>query len=141
MDERDRLMLEAAGASFAYGTASFPQPCWAATSGGCSVYSSRPSACRNERCLLLRLWEAGDVCYDEARALIASTIALRDRARTQMEHYVGSEMPEDLGNLYHQMVDKLESSIDPPAERQEHAQMLLDVGSLRRSLADHFEAP
>lgn len=141
MDERDRLMLQAAGASFAYGTSSFPQPCWAATSGGCSIYDSRPSACRNERCLLLRRCEAGDVSYEDARALITSTIALRDRVRPQMEHYLRSEMPEDLGNLYRQMVDKLESAADPPAERREHAQMLLDVGSLRRSLGDHFEAP
>lgn len=141
LDEQDRLRLEAVGVSFAYGTASFPQPCWAATSRGCSIYDSRPLACRTERCLLLRRWEAGDVPYDEARALIVSTIALRDRVRPQIQRYVGSEMPEDLGNLYRQVVDKLDRAPDPAAEKRDCAQLLLAVGALRQILADHFEAP
>lgn len=138
VDERDRVTLQRLDAGFAYGTSSFPQPCWALMPGGCSIYDNRPAACRNERCLLLRRWEAGEIPYEHARELIASTIALRDAVRSEIARYLGSDRRDNLANLYDRVADRFESSADPGAVKRDHAPMLADMQLLRSSLAEHF---
>jgi hypothetical protein len=55
----------------------FRQPCSQFT-GLCSIYTSRPSACRSFRCRLLRSVEGGKYTVTEALQIVRETNALRD---------------------------------------------------------------
>lgn len=138
----DRIeILEAAGLVFstADDVTSFRQPCSAFGGGCCSVYADRPSGCRSYRCLLLRRFEAGEVSRETARALIARTIEMRDRVRSGLTAYVGTEDRTSLHALYRLMMAQLDAAPDPAAARREHGELLLTVAALRVVLAREFE--
>jgi len=138
----DRIeLLEVAGLVFSTrdDVTSFRQPCSAFGHGCCSVYDGRPSVCRGYRCLLLRRHEAGEVSRDEARSLIARTVALRDRVRSGLTAYVGTDDLTSLDGLYRRMMAKFEAQPDPAAARREHSDLLLTVVALRVILAREFE--
>lgn len=142
VEEGDELQpLKAAGAVWVTieGLSSFLQPCPAFGAGCCSIYDGRPSVCRTYRCRLLRRYEAGEVSREDARALIESTVAVRDRVRPGLTAYVEPEKLEALESLYRLMNVKLEATADPVAARREHAELLLDVVALRVVLAREFE--
>jgi Fe-S-cluster containining protein len=142
VDEADELTpLRAAGAVWATasGITSFLQPCSAFGAGCCSIYDGRPGVCRTYRCRLLRRYEAGEVSYEDARGLIDSTVAVRDRVRSGLTAYVEPEKLEALEGLYRVMNAKLETTADPAAARREHADLLLEVVALRVVLAREFE--
>jgi len=117
----------------------FRQPCGVFDGRACTVYASRPAVCRDYRCLLLRRFEAGEVSHDEAQALIARTLALRDRVRPALTALVAPEAPEALSGLYRLMTAKFDAAPDPAAARREHAALLLDVAALRVLLSREFE--
>jgi len=117
----------------------FRQPCSVFGGGCCSVYADRPAVCRDYRCLLLRRYEAGEATYDDARALIGRTIALRDRVRAGLDQLVSPDAPEALQGLYRLMTAKLEGLPDPAAARRERSGLLLDVAALRVLLSREFE--
>ncbi len=117
----------------------FRQPCTAFGGGRCSIYDGRPSVCRWYRCLLLRRVEAGEIAGDDARALVASTISMRDRVRSGLMAYLGTEDREPLQSLYRRMLAKLETEPDPAAARREHGELLFSVVALRVILAREFE--
>jgi Fe-S-cluster containining protein len=117
----------------------FRQPCTAFGAGRCSIYDGRPSVCRWYRCLLLRRVEAGGVALEDARALVGSTIALRDRVRSGLMAYLGTEDREPLQSLYRRMLAKIESEPDPAAARREHSELLFSVVALRVILGREFE--
>jgi len=117
----------------------FRQPCGVFNGCECSIYASRPAVCREYRCLLLRRFESGEVSREEARALIARTIELRDRVRPALTALVSPETPESLSSLYRLTGAKLEAAPDPAAARREHAALLLDVAALRVLLSREFE--
>lgn len=138
----DRIeLLETAGLVFFThdNVTSFRQPCSAFGPGCCSVYDGRPSACRGYRCLLLRRHEAGEVSRDDARSLIARTIAIRDRVREGLNSYVDTNASESLDRLYRLMMAKFEAQADPAAARREQSDLLLTVVALRVILAREFE--
>jgi len=138
----DRIeILERAGLVFSTreDVTSFRQPCSAFGAGCCSVYPSRPSVCRDYRCLLLRRHEAGEVSDGEARAIVARTTALRDRVRPGLRALVGSDGPESLASLYRLTLAQFEALPDPAGARREHGELLLDVAALRVLLAREFE--
>ena len=142
VDGNDRIeLLETAGLVFFTqdDVTSFRQPCSAFGRGCCSVYEGRPSACRDYRCLLLRRHEAGEVSRDDARSLIARTIALRNRVRDGLTAYAGTNASESLDGLYRLMMAKFEAQSDPAAARREHSDLLLTVVALRVILAREFE--
>ena len=117
----------------------FRQPCGAFDGCACSVYAGRPAVCREYRCLLLRRFEAGDVSYDEARALISRTIGLLNRVRPALTALVAAPAPQALAGLYRQMNSWFDALPDPAAARREHAALLLDVAALRVLLSREFE--
>ncbi len=142
VEETDELTpLKGAGAVWvsACSVTSFLQPCPAFGAGCCSIYDGRPSVCRNYRCKLLRRYEAGEVSYEDARALINGTIAIRDRVRPGLSAYVEPEKPEALEDLYRLMNAKFDTMADPAAARRAHVDLLLDVVALRVVLAREFE--
>ncbi len=118
---------------------SFLQPCSAFCQGCCSVYDGRPSVCREYRCALLRRLEAGEVSSEEARSLIASTIAIRDRVRPELEHLVEPQEALALDGLYKLLFAKLETASDRAAMKKAQSKLLLDIASLRVLLARYFE--
>lgn len=60
----------------------FELPCPAVCDGVCTIHSlHRPSACSQFECALSQAVIDGDVTYDEAKAVIAATLSLRDAAR------------------------------------------------------------
>ena len=118
---------------------SFRQPCTAFGGGCCYVYEIRPSACRWNRCLLLRRVEAGEVTEDDARALIAQTTTLRDRVRAGLTGLVAPSHREALEGLYRLATVKFDAAPDPAAARREHAELLLEVAALRVLLSREFE--
>ncbi len=60
----------------------FELPCPAVSEGVCTIYHlHRPGACGAFECDLSAAVLAGDVGADEARSVIAATVALRDRVR------------------------------------------------------------
>ena len=133
--------LERAGLLFSTkdDVTAFRQPCSVFGGGCCTVYERRPSVCREYRCLLLRRYEAGEVSYDEASALIARTTTLRDRVRPALTAYAAPDAPQALEGLYRLMTAKFEALPDPAAERREHAALLLEVAALRVLLSREFE--
>jgi hypothetical protein len=138
----DRIeLLEAAGLVFSTRdeVTSFRQPCSAFGPGCCSVYHDRPSVCRSYRCLLLRRHEAGEVSRDDALALIGRTIGMRDRVRSGLLAFLGTEDRRSLDGLYRLMMAKLDSEPDPAATRREHRDLLMTVAALRVILAREFE--
>jgi hypothetical protein len=57
-------------------------PCPAVSDGCCTVYDRhRPRACHEFECDLVRAVASGATAPDEARAVIAETVALRDLVR------------------------------------------------------------
>ena len=140
--EGDQLEpLSSAGAVFVARDAEtlFQLPCPAFRGGCCSIYESRPKICRDYRCFLLRRYEAGDVSFEEARARITRTMALRDRVRSAMAAFVEPPASEALSGLYRLMAVKFDAMPDPVASRRERAEMLLDIAALRVVLAREFE--
>ncbi len=119
--------------------AQFLQPCAAFCEGRCSAYEGRPSVCRKYRCALLRRVEAGEVSMDEARWLIASTLALRDRVRPELERLAEPQEPLALDGLYKLMFAKLDAAEDRAAMKRGKGKLLLDVAALRVLLAKYFE--
>ena len=73
------------------GKSVFEQPCTAFGSGCCSIYAQRPAMCRAYRCALLRKHDANEISTDEAKALIARTIAMRDEVRLALEKLTGAD--------------------------------------------------
>jgi uncharacterized protein len=138
----DRIeTLEAAGVVFSTrdDVTSFRQPCSAFGGRCCSVYQDRPSVCRQYRCLLLRRLEAGEVSPGDARALIARTLSMRDRVRTGLADYLGTEGREPLDALYRLAMARFEAEPDPAAARRERSDLLLTVAALRVILTREFE--
>ena len=138
----DRIeILEAAGLVFSTtdDVTSFRQPCSAFGDGCCSAYDIRPSVCRSYRCLLLRRFEAGEVSREAARALIARTVDMRDRVRSGLTAYLGTEDRSTLDGLYRLMIAKFEAAPEPAAARREQSDLLLTVAALRVVLAREFE--
>lgn len=71
----------------------FELPCPAVSDGVCTIYHlHRPGACGWFECDLSSAVLAGEVDADEARAVIAATVALRDRVRA------GSADPAELAS-------------------------------------------
>lgn len=117
----------------------FRQPCAVFASGRCSIYDDRPGVCRRYRCYLLRRHDSGDVSYDEASALIARTIDLRNRVRVDLENFMDSADPRSLNELYRLTLSKLDAEPDPAAARREHAALLMHIVGLRAILKREFE--
>jgi len=117
----------------------FRQPCNAFETDRCKIYESRPSVCKAYRCLLLRRLEAGDIEADQALALVSKVTALRDRVRSGLMSYLGTDDRLPLGELYRRMLQKLDAAEDPAAARREHGDLLFDVVALRVVLAREFE--
>jgi Fe-S-cluster containining protein len=117
----------------------FRQPCTVFCAGRCNIYASRPAVCRDYRCLLLRRYESGEVGYEDAKALIAKTTALRDRVRPGLVELLAPESPQALEGLYRLATIKFDAYENPAAARAEHGELLLDVAALRVILAREFE--
>jgi hypothetical protein len=64
---------------------------------------------------------------------------MRDRVRSGLAAYLGTEDRESLDGLYRQMTAKFEAAPDPAAARREHGDLLLTVAALRVVLAREFE--
>lgn len=117
----------------------FRQPCAAFSSGCCSVYANRPRVCQRYRCYLLRRHEVGEVAYDDASALIARTIDLRNRVRVELGNFVESRQPQSLNELYRLALAKLGAEPNGAAARRQHAPLLMSVVALRAILKREFE--
>jgi Fe-S-cluster containining protein len=142
LEQHDRpQVIESAGLALTTknGVTFFRQPCTAFGDGRCSIYEDRPGVCRWYRCLLFRRHEAGEVGSAEAAALVAGTIAMRDRVRSGIIAYLGTEHREPLRGLYRRMLAKFEAEPDPAAARREHSELLFAVVALRAILAREFE--
>ena len=60
----------------------FELPCPAVADGCCTIYDQhRPRACHEFNCDLVHAVASGAISADEARSVIAETVALRDRVR------------------------------------------------------------
>jgi len=138
-DSADQLRSSGIEVTVAGDTTSFGQPCAAFRSGQCMVYEQRPSVCQGYRCLLLRRFEANEVSRSEALALIAQTMALRDRVRSALTAWVETKDMLSLGNLYRLMLEELDTMEDQPTARRENAELLMEVAALRAILAREFE--
>ena len=85
------------------GKTMFRLPCAAAGAGCCTIYDNRPAICREVSCVLRRRYDDGKVSFDDARFLIASAIALRDRIRPQLGRFFDAPGPHALADLYRLM--------------------------------------
>jgi len=117
----------------------FRQPCTAFDTDRCKIYESRPTVCREYRCLLLRRLDAGEANPADAVALVARTTALRDRVRSGLMAFLETAERVPLGELYRRMLSKLDAASDPEAARREASELLFDVVALRVILAREFE--
>jgi hypothetical protein len=87
----------------------------------------------------LRRHEAGAVSREDALALIGRTIAMRDRVRSGLAAYLGTEDRLPLDGLYRLSMAKFDAEPDPAATRREHSDLLMTVAALRVILAREFE--
>jgi Fe-S-cluster containining protein len=133
--------LTAAGAEFVTTdrTTSFVLPCPAFKGGCCSIYQTRPSICSEYRCFLLRRYEAGEISFEEAQALIRKTMAQRDRVRPALTAIAEPKSSEALSGLYRLLFAKLDAMPDPAQARRDNAELLLDIAALRVLLSREFE--
>ena len=137
-DRQARLQKKGFNLLLQDGKSVFEQPCTAFGSGCCSIYAQRPAMCRAYRCALLRKHDANEISTHDAKALIAGTIAARDRVRPALEQLTGAESSLSLPKLLKLMEDVL-ASMDIATRRRDHGELLLDVGVLRVLLMQHFE--
>lgn len=120
------------------GKQQFHQPCSASHEGRCTIYETRPSACREYRCALLAKHEVGDVTSVSARSIIASAKLLRDKLRPQLERLAGVSEPRSIRTLYRLSKSQLDSAARGPDQRRQNAELLLDIAALRALLTRHF---
>jgi len=97
------------------------QPC-AAYDGRCAVYEDRPRNCAAYECTVLASVDAGTTTPADALALVARSRALAISVRARV--------PGD-ADLW---LDVATHAEDSEAWRREHAELLLDLGTLRRLL-------
>ncbi|CAB4885738.1 unannotated protein [freshwater metagenome] len=136
----------------------FEQPCPAFSSGCCSVYASRPLACRSYSCALLLAVDEGEVELDDARSIIATAIASRDRVRPALLALVPSPTlaaldaivfgiarpavrvlaTQSIQGLLASARAHLGSLDDPAAQLVEHASVLAEADALLELLATRF---
>ena len=142
IQEGDQLEpLKAAGAVFVKREAdtAFLLPCPAFRGGCCSIHGTRPAICGAYRCRLLRRYEAGEVSFEEAQALIIRTMDQRDRVRPTLTAFIDSPDSLALSGLYWRLEEKFDAMPDPARARREKAELLLDIAALRVVLAREFE--
>ena len=135
----DRGVLERSGFHLMVyeAEARFEQPC-RAFDAKCTIYDDRPSLCRSYRCTLLRQVDSGEVTDADARTLVNSAIALRDRVRPAIEVLVGSTKRHSFAVLVRKMEDALEV-MDPQVRLDTQAELELDSAALLQLLSDRFE--
>jgi Fe-S-cluster containining protein len=137
-DDQKSLSTLALSRKSTDGTIQFLQPCAASTEGCCAIYESRPTACRNYRCELRIKYDAGAVSLSNAQAAISDAISLRDKVRghrDMLEKTAQAEQPYSLDRLYQLVGPKLHADVEL---RRAHAELLLDMIALNRTLAKHF---
>jgi Fe-S-cluster containining protein len=120
------------------GNQQFHQPCSASREGQCTIYESRPGACREYGCALLVKHEAGEVTSASAHSIITSAKLLRDKLRPQLEKLAGVSEPRSIRALYRLSKSQLDSATQGPNERRQNAELLLDMAALRALLTKHF---
>jgi Fe-S-cluster containining protein len=121
------------------GKPAFRQPCPAFATGCCSIYEHRPAICRGYRCALRKSYDAGETSFGDARSLIVHAIALRDRIRPELERLAESPGPHCLEDLYKLLDVRIGAANPPLRERRQDAEFLLNLGSLKILLSQHFE--
>jgi Fe-S-cluster containining protein len=111
-------------------------PCPAHSGDHCRIYSHRPGACRDFRCLTLQRYESGQMSRNEALDVVRDALALRAEVRRLVVEAGG---PEDLRRL----VD-VETHLATVADADQveltarYADALLALAHLLRFLGDHF---
>jgi len=117
----------------------FRLPCPAVANGCCSIYDRRPAICREVSCLLRLRYDAGLVSFDEARSHIAEGKELRDRIRPELERFFGSPGPHAVAELFKELNAEVDGRPSALRARPEHADLLLDVTTLRLLIRRHFD--
>ena len=117
----------------------FTLPCPALVDKCCTVYGHRPDICPTYRCSLLQRFAHGEIDSTQALELIRATLEVRDRVRNAMYDRLDISGPRPLSELCSELTAQHDASADPAAARREDAELLMDIGLLRRLLTRHFE--
>jgi uncharacterized protein len=118
----------------------FTLPCPALVDKCCMVYAHRPTICPTYRCTLLRRFGRGEIDSAQALDTIHSTLEVRDRVRDAIYERLDVSPPRSLFELFSDLQATYASSPDPVAARRDDAELLIDIGLLRRLLSRNFEA-
>lgn len=104
----------------------------------CTEYQDRPSPCRAFSCALLSAVNADELSVDSAKALIESTLVLRDSARHFAMAAVGEHQAEPIDALVRRLDRAEKDSTDPGQFRRENAQVYMSLAALRMAIGSHF---
>ncbi|HEY4166547.1 MAG TPA: YkgJ family cysteine cluster protein [Reyranella sp.] len=138
----DVAWLDAAGVALSVncGEREFKLPCPAHDGRQCQVYASRPAACRDYRCDLLRRVTGGEIAHVEALGIIGEAVRLNRNLLQAIRDVApgdSSRMPR--ARLLRHFSERLESASEPEARRR-IANIVVQIlgldGYLRRNFGD-----
>jgi len=114
----------------------FAQPCHHQHGRACTVYQRwRPIVCHTFRCTLLRRFEAGELSWENARALIERTVALAEHIQAQLP----AQHNHERNSLKQRMAAWQQAQTAAGVDVQRiFAPLLLDFASLQHLFDRHF---
>ena len=119
----------------------FPLPCSRLDGARCTCYGDgRPSVCGDFSCDLLLSLADGTTEFADAKKLVARTLEISDRVRTQLESEVDNDGRRSIGELTTALAKRMKAAPDPRTFRHEHGELFLGLVTLRMSLESHFAA-
>jgi len=134
VDDTEIAPLAEAGLSVDHGRGkpTFPLPCQCFTGRVCGIYQSRPTACRNYKCLLLAAVTEGTVDLAEAQRLVAKATAITDE--------ISANLPPGK-NLTQSRTALRRSALERAREEWLTPELMLDFYRLNLLLDRHFRRP
>jgi len=114
----------------------FRQPCPCHDGKKCTVYASRPNACRSYECKLLRAYVDESKTFESSAALIAQVKELISSIRRQID-----EPPDATRSIWQQVEDFAKehgTAFDSKEFRFANRDLMMDLASLEALCKKHF---
>lgn len=134
-DEAERLSALGLVLDEAEGEMSFKLGCPMLCERRCTVYEQRPARCQKYRCALLEKYQAGEIAYEPASALVDQALALIESVRPYAERL---GVRRAAGPLWSRCFAEWHSLDAEERVAPENARHMLDLTRLNMLLDRHF---
>ena len=116
----------------------FHFPCRALNGCACTVYETRPTICRTYFCELLKKYNADEVSWADASAIVREAKPLADMLLVMLKNEIDSKAPLSLKQRYEAFLTKAGPWAEMPAFQQKHAILIQNYEKLSQLLEQHF---